>query len=71
MATKMLLVVTNLSFNYKWLARHLGANSFLPNGWILRLLAYECELMKYAKEICENIIFVLCGFDEEEFNTAS
>ncbi|KAK9720509.1 alpha/beta-hydrolase lipase region [Popillia japonica] len=57
------------SKDFEWLARHLGANSFLPNGWILRLLAYECELMKYAKEICENIIFVLCGFDEEEFNT--
>ncbi|KRT84017.1 hydrolase, partial [Oryctes borbonicus] len=56
------------SKDMEWLARHLGVNEFLPNGRILKLLSYECELLKYAKEICENVIFAICGFDEKEFD---
>ncbi|GJQ83098.1 hypothetical protein Trydic_g20109 [Trypoxylus dichotomus] len=56
------------SKDIEWLAKHLGLNEFLPNGRILKLLSYECELLKYAKEICENVIFAICGFDEKEFD---
>lgn len=53
----------------QWLAKHLGINQFLPSNKLLKYLSYECELLNVNKEICEDIIFVLCGFDKAEFNT--
>ncbi|KAJ8927628.1 hypothetical protein NQ314_019889 [Rhamnusium bicolor] len=56
------------SSDFQWLARYLGINQFLPNNKIMEFLAYDCELFQIDKKICENIIFVLFGFDEKEFN---
>lgn len=55
--------------NFQWLAKHLGINQFLPSNKLLKYLAYDCELFNVNKEVCEDIIFVLCGFDKAEFNT--
>ncbi|KAJ8928191.1 hypothetical protein NQ314_019254 [Rhamnusium bicolor] len=51
----------------EWLAMHLGINELLPNNKIFRFLAYECEKHN-SKKICENLLFVLCGFNRDEFN---
>ncbi|KAJ8978312.1 hypothetical protein NQ317_008184, partial [Molorchus minor] len=56
------------SSDYAWLAKYLGLNQFLPNEKILKFLAFECELFKVNKEICENLIFIICGFDKHELN---
>lgn len=48
----------------------MGINQFLPNNKIIKLLAYDCEL-RIQKEICENVIFSICGFDKKEFNEVS
>ncbi|XP_018568985.1 lipase 3-like [Anoplophora glabripennis] len=53
--------------DFKWLADHLGLNELLPNYKFYKFLAYACE-RNHSKKICENILFVLCGFDKEEFN---
>lgn len=46
-----------------------GANEFLPQNRILKWLAkYGCELTDAEKYICENTIFVLCGFDKNQYN---
>lgn len=51
-----------------WLAKHLGIKEFLPSNKIMKFLAYDCLLLNQSKQICEDIIFVLCGFDRAEFN---
>lgn len=56
------------AYDFEWLARYLGLNQFLPNNKIMKFLGYDCELLKIEKEICEDVIFTLCGFDKEEFN---
>lgn len=53
--------------DFQWIADHLGVNELLPNHKAYKFLAYECE-KNHTKKICENILFVLCGFDKEEFN---
>lgn len=46
-----------------------GADEFLPQNRILRFLAkYGCELTEAEKIICENTIFVICGFDKKQYN---
>ncbi|XP_018572755.1 lipase 3 [Anoplophora glabripennis] len=56
------------SSDFQWLAKYLGLNQFLPNNKILKFLAYDCELFEIDKNICENFIFALCGFDKAQFN---
>lgn len=52
--------------------KFLGANEFLPQNKIIRLLAkYGCELTEAERYICENTVFVLCGFDKEQYNAVS
>lgn len=46
-----------------------GANEFLPQNKILQFLAkYGCELTEAERYICENTVFVLCGFDKAQYN---
>lgn len=56
------------SNDVEWLAKYLGLNQFLPNDKLIKFLAYDCELLKVDKLICENVIFIICGFDRKEFN---
>ncbi|XP_017770503.1 PREDICTED: lysosomal acid lipase/cholesteryl ester hydrolase-like [Nicrophorus vespilloides] len=51
----------------QFLVKHLGMNQFLPSSKILKFLSYDCE-KKLKKEICEDVFFILCGFDKQQFN---
>lgn len=47
----------------------LGVNEFLPQNIFIKYLAkYGCKLNTVEKNICENIMFAICGFDETQFN---
>ena len=49
--------------------KFLGGNEFLPQNKIIRFLSkYGCELTDAEKFICENTVFVICGFDKEQYN---
>ena len=39
----------------------LGRKEFLPSSSVIKWLGKKCNLPIFGKEICENIIFVLCG----------
>ncbi|XP_046748809.1 lipase 3-like [Diprion similis] len=46
-----------------------GEDEFLPQSGILRFLArYGCDINVSEETICANALFVLCGFDQEQFN---
>lgn len=52
--------------------KFLGAKEFLPQNKVLRWLAkYGCELTNTERYICENAVFVLCGFDKDQYNSVS
>ncbi|KAB0799679.1 hypothetical protein PPYR_07560 [Photinus pyralis] len=48
----------------QWIAKHLGLREFLPHGLIMDVLVYNCRQFKFEKEICEQVIFLVCGFDK-------
>lgn len=51
------------------IVKFLGANEFLPQNKVLQFLAkYGCDLTDAERYICENTIFVLCGFDKAQYN---
>ncbi|XP_019870012.2 lipase 3 [Aethina tumida] len=52
----------------EWLNRFFGLNQFLPNNRIIKILSAECERNSWGRASCENIVFILCGFDKKEFN---
>ncbi|XP_037027397.1 lipase 3-like isoform X2 [Bradysia coprophila] len=57
------------SKDVEMVAKFLGANEFLPQNKILQFLAkYGCELTEAERYICENTVFVLCGFDKAQYN---
>ncbi|XP_066156564.1 lipase member K-like [Euwallacea fornicatus] len=50
-----------------WLARFLGLKDLAPTNKVLKLLSFECE-KSYSKAICSNLLFLLAGFNQQEFN---
>lgn len=53
----------------QFLVHWLGLGEFLPQNFIIKWLTkWGCEKLKIEEEICENFIFVLCGFDKQQFN---
>lgn len=49
-----------------------GGNQFLPQSKVIKYLAkYGCEMTDTEKFICENAVFVLCGFDKAQYNAVS
>jgi lysosomal acid lipase/cholesteryl ester hydrolase len=47
----------------------LGHGEFLPQSKIIQWLAkYGCERVTAEQKICEDSMFVIAGFDEEQFN---
>ena len=54
------------------IARFIGANEFLPQNVFLKFLArYGCEIDTLEETICANVVFVICGFDKNQFNYVS
>lgn len=50
--------------------KYLGGNEFLPQNKIIKFLAkFGCELTQVERYICENTVYVLCGFDKAQFNS--
>lgn len=57
------------SHDIELILKFFGGNEFMPQNKIIRYLAkYGCELTEAEKYICENTVFVLCGFDKEQYN---
>lgn len=47
-----------------------GQNEFLPQNKIIKWLSkYGCEMNEVERYICENTLFVIAGFDKEQYNS--
>lgn len=57
--------------NIDFLMKLLGVNEFLPQSSVMRWLSkYACDINHYEENVCENILFILAGFDKKQFNRA-
>ncbi|XP_034050301.1 gastric triacylglycerol lipase [Thalassophryne amazonica] len=45
-----------------------GRRNFLPQNYIIKWLAENVCAKEYLSEICGNIFFILCGFNEKNLN---
>ncbi|XP_032691178.1 lipase 3-like [Odontomachus brunneus] len=62
-------ILAPFSKQYEIIANVLGYDEFLPQSNFIRLLSkYICDLNIVEKKICSNIIFLFCGFDQQQFN---
>ncbi|XP_025831371.1 uncharacterized protein LOC108737783 [Agrilus planipennis] len=52
----------------EWIEKHLGIKEFKPNSKILKLLALGCDALEFEREVCENVIFSICGFDKSQLD---
>ncbi|KAF5269780.1 hypothetical protein FQA39_LY08561 [Lamprigera yunnana] len=52
----------------EWLAKYLGIKEFLPHGLAIQFLSYNCKKLKIEKIICQQVIFLVCGFDKYQLD---
>jgi lysosomal acid lipase/cholesteryl ester hydrolase len=49
----------------QWIADHMGVGEFLPSNWFMDWLAdFVCPPSSMFEIVCENIVFLLAGYDE-------
>jgi len=52
----------------QWVADHMGMGEFLPSNWLMDLIAdFVCGDTP-LELICENVVFLLTGYDESQMN---
>merc|ERR1712055_157185 len=48
----------------------MGIGEFLPSNWLMDCLAsLFCQEAEVTQGLCSNILFILCGYDENQLNT--
>jgi len=53
-----------------WIVEHLGVGEFLPSNWLMDFIAnLVCTESNPLEFVCENIVFLLCGYDEAQMNS--
>jgi len=57
------------SNSIQWIADHLGMGEFLPSNWLMDLLAsLACTDNSLLQGVCENVVFLLTGYDQTQMN---
>ena len=57
------------SNSIQWIADHLGMGEFLPSNWLMDLLAgLACSDNSLLQGVCENVVFLLIGYDQTQMN---
>eukprot|EP00794_Sanderia_malayensis_P012755 gene12755-14062_t len=52
----------------KLLFKILGVRDFMPQSWLIKWLASHICTLSLGETACEDIIFILCGFDKAQMN---
>jgi len=56
---------------FQTLLHFLGEDEFLPHSSVTHLMSKLVCSTRIQKRICTNLLFLFCGFDEEQFNVVS
>ncbi|XP_044729301.1 gastric triacylglycerol lipase-like [Chrysoperla carnea] len=63
-----LSIISTFSNNVYWVYKALGTGQFIPNASIFRVFVnYGCSFRR-SSPICQNLIFLLTGFDKPQFD---
>ena len=62
-----------LLFILQWVLKTFTTGEFIPSYELIRILGkYVCSAdMELVDGVCENIIFLICGFDQNNINIVS
>merc|ERR1711962_61227 len=52
----------------QWISEHMGVGEFLPSNWMIDWFADHVCGASPLELVCENIVFLLCGYDEAQLN---
>jgi len=53
----------------QWIADHLGMGEFLPSNFLMDMLAvFACSDGSLLQGICENVVFLMTGYDQTQMN---
>ena len=54
---------------FKWITEFLGLGEFIPSNGFMDLLAeVACDEGSWLQDVCENVVFLLCGYDKPQMN---
>jgi len=52
-----------------WIAEHMGLGEFIPSNWFMDIVAsLFCSDGSWLEGVCENVVFLLCGYDSKQMN---
>jgi len=61
--------IAPLADSVQWIADHLGMGEFLPSNWLMDMLAFwVCTDGSILQGVCENVVFLLTGYDQTQMN---
>lgn len=63
-------LLSTFSHDVDWILNAIGLYEFGPSNWFLKLLADEvCDKNTLGKEVCEDALFLIAGFNKNEMNS--
>lgn len=66
------MVIMEYLFHFQRVFKLLGTNEILPNGKINELAGQSlCLEEAITQVLCTNLLFLICGFNEEQLNAVS
>jgi len=58
-----------LAGSIQWVADHMGMGEFLPSNWLMDMIAFwACGDLSIIQGVCENVVFLLTGYDKTQMN---
>jgi len=52
-----------------WIAEHLGLGEFALSDFLTNILAkLACSENSWLEAVCENVVFIICGYDKQQMN---
>ncbi|KAL1110242.1 hypothetical protein AAG570_008319 [Ranatra chinensis] len=68
-ATSPLRYLAPYAKNLELVTKWFGPGEFLPRNTLMNyILKYSCENSIFESKLCEHYIFIICGYDPQQFN---
>ena len=70
MISPVISLMSHFANDIQWLLDYLGLYDFLPSNWLMEWWAAKvCDEKMMHHGICENIMFLVAGYNENEMNS--
>merc|ERR1711892_145178 len=69
MISPVFSVMSHFADDIQWILENLGLYEFLPSNWLIEWMATAaCGEDTASQAICRNIMFLVCGYNQNEMN---